>query len=516
MRNILFFALLLIFSDSNIFAQNKKDLHPCGTVSHRSDWLKNYQRNPHLYQTENDTVLYVPLTIHLVGSDNGTGHFQFDNVMNALCILNEDFEQVNMHFFVEGDIKYINNSAWNNHDSVLDGAEMMFANNVENTLNCYFVSDPAGNCGYNLPYAGMAMAKSCAGIGDHTWSHEMGHALSLPHPFLGWEGGVSHDGSVQHSYNDPAPETVLFNYTYFKDTLIMDTVIIDTAYVEKTDGSNCHFAADGFCDTKPDYLSSRWPCGSDSLSNTVQTDPDTVQFVSDGKLIMSYSFDSCVDGFSDEQIGAMRANLQEEKANVLYNQTPVPAPEGPPVVLWPLTDDLVPFEDVTLEWEPVVGTEGYFVHVFRILGASSIPIDEYHTTETFVNIGDLTNLKEYAWEVTAYNNHHYCPVYSERQRFETTDVSAVGGIPDISGFSVFPTLIQDDFRVQIRLNSEKTEELTLRVYDLTGRNVFEQNQMIMTGKNEFSVDLKGMVSGMYLIGLEGLNGRVFERLVIER
>ncbi|MDF1868195.1 MAG: hypothetical protein P1U70_25465, partial [Saprospiraceae bacterium] len=135
-KNLLL-GLSILFFSLDLIAQNKSDLAPCGTISYRSDWLKNYQRNPSQFQTENDTILYVPLTIHLVGSDAGTGYFGFDNLMDALCILNSDFEQANIHFFTEGDIRYIANSAWNTHSTVLDGAEMMFANNVDNTLNCY-------------------------------------------------------------------------------------------------------------------------------------------------------------------------------------------------------------------------------------------------------------------------------------------------------------------------------------------------------------------------------------------
>lgn len=513
-KNLLFVLTFFLVS-SEIIAQNKEDLKPCGTVSYRSDWLKNYQRNPDKFQTENDTILYVPLTIHLLGSDAGTGYFGFDNLMRALCILNSDFEQANIHFFIEGDIRYVPNSAWNTHATVLDGAEMMFANNVENTLNCYFVADPAGNCGYNLPYAGMAMAKSCSGANDHTWSHEMGHAFKLPHPFLGWEGGVSHDGSVGHNYNNPAPETVTFNYTYFKDTLILDTLIIDTTYVEKVDGSNCTFAADGFCDTKPDYLNYRWNCGADSLSTVVQTDPDGEKFVSDGKLIMSYSLDACVDRFTPEQIAAMRANLLDEKANVLYNQTSVDAPDGPPVVLYPLTDDQVPFEDITLEWEPVAGAVGYFGTVRRLFNSSSFVVEEFQTTETSVNIGDLTLGKEYSWEVTAYNDYHFCEVYSDKQIFQTADVSAVGEIEGLTEFSIYPTLLERGSNIHLRMNLERPMELQFRIYDLMGRVIFEQELDGNMGTQTADFQLSDLNSGVYLVGVESAVGRIFERVVVQ-
>mgnify|MGYP000043822657 FL=1 len=84
------------------------------------------------------------------------------------------------------------------------------------------------------------------------------------------------------TFSEPAPETVLYNYTLFKDSLILDTLIIDTAYVEKVDGSNCEYAADGFCDTPPDYLAYRWTCNqSTGTSFGTMLDPNGESFKSD-------------------------------------------------------------------------------------------------------------------------------------------------------------------------------------------------------------------------------------------
>jgi len=143
-------AITLTFSFAwHINAQDDLPLRYCGVQMGRSEWLQKYQSSPELYRKGSDTVLYVPLTIHIVGDDNGNGYFSRGALLRALCRLNQDYEQAKIHFFVEGDIRYINNSAYYNHETVLKGAEMMFANNVANTLNCYFVNDPAGNCGYN-------------------------------------------------------------------------------------------------------------------------------------------------------------------------------------------------------------------------------------------------------------------------------------------------------------------------------------------------------------------------------
>lgn len=116
-----------------------------------------------------------------------------------------------------------------------DGEDMMDENNVDDLLNVYFVSDPAGNCGYFSPSDnGVAVAKSCAMPGGTTIAHEFGHFFSLPHTFYGWEYGIPDDEDQ-----------------------------------EWVNGANCNSAADGFCDTPPDYLDYRWNC-----PGPLQTDPN--------------------------------------------------------------------------------------------------------------------------------------------------------------------------------------------------------------------------------------------------
>ncbi|MCB0574414.1 MAG: metalloprotease, partial [Saprospiraceae bacterium] len=102
--------------------------------------------------------------------------------------LNEDYAATGIRFYFKDDWNLINSTAWYQHANIPQGIDMMLTNNVPDALNAYFASNVAGNCGYNLPYAGVAVAHNCAATGDHTWAHEVGHALSLPHPFIGWEG----------------------------------------------------------------------------------------------------------------------------------------------------------------------------------------------------------------------------------------------------------------------------------------------------------------------------------------
>ncbi len=495
------------------------DTKPCGTVSGRSAWLKKYQLQPELYEKNTDTILYVPLTIHLLGTDEGLGFFSINQLLDALCTLNEDFVQAKIQFFIEGEINYLYNSAWDSHDSVPQGALMMFANNVPNTLNCYFVTDPAGNCGYNLPYAGIAMKKACAGASDHTWAHEIGHAFSLPHTFLGWEGGVSYDNNVPHDFNNPAPAYVTYNYTYFKDTLILDTLIIDTAFVELVDGSNCAFAADGFCDTAPDYLAGRWPCNADLESSIVQTDPAGVQFRSDATPIMSYSNDNCSSRFSDQQIAAMRANLQDEKPNLLYDQTPLPLVSAvPTTLLSPAPAETVPYNNVFLEWSAVEAATGYVIQVNRLPNFPASLTKEYTVLNaTSTLLFDLENNRTYYWKVRAFNTDHFCTGFSPAISFKTAEISAVTGTVRPAWLNLFPNPLSDGATLNLQLDGDKASDFSeVQLLDLSGRQLWQAflNDVQVTAGNYGLKIPAALPAGMYLLKLKGYQSQWVEKVIV--
>lgn len=515
-RQLLLLFLLVCTTGISAFAQETV-IAPCGSVGGRSAWLQRYQSNPEAYPKSLNTTLYVPLTIHLVGTDDGQGYFSVARLLDALCTLNADYVEADIQFFIEGDIRYINNSFWNSHPSVLDGAEMMFANNVPNTLNCYFVSDPAGNCGYNLPYAGIAMRKACSNADDHTWAHEVGHALSLPHPFLGWEGGVSWDDSVPHNFNDPAPLTVTYNYTYFKDTLILDTLIIDTAFVEFVDGSNCQIAADGFCDTSPDYLSDRWQCNANGQSNTVQTDPAGVQFRSDATLIMGYADDACSNRFTAEQIAAMQANLLDEKPELLYNQTPEPDITQAVTLVSPDIGDLVPFNQVELSWTPVENAMHYMIQVSRVASFPGGITFEFVSETPFLSISELENNKTYYWRVRPYNRNHTCAGFSSSRYFQTGDVSAVSELNGIDRVKLMPNpLSSSAVPLQVEFEASEQTTLAIRLLATSGQVLALWNTRVSTGRQLMELAIPDQLApGLYLIEFsDGYKGRRVEKLSV--
>ena len=487
MTKTLFFTLLSFCMVHQAYSQ---ELAPCGTPNGKSPWLKEYQKDPGKYKIRSGEILHMPLSIFLVGDDNGVGTFGETKMVDALCTLHADFEGTEILFYLKDGFHYLYNSAYYEHGSVLKGAEMMFANNIENTVNNYVVKDPAGNCGYNLPYAGIALSKGCTEPSDHTWAHEIGHNLSLPHPFIGWEGGVSHDNTVNHNFNDPAPDTVLIDYTYFQDTLILDTMIIDTVIVERVDGSNCTYAADGFCDTKPDYLAQRWACNTEQLSLVEQTDPNGEKFYSDGTLFMSYAFDNCSNRFSDDQIDAMRANIIDEKSAYLDSEVI----ELPPVtevttLLYPEDGEMVPYDGVEIGWEPVENAEYYIIQL-GIEPSSTVVIWDTIVTETSLVLYDLKENDDIYWRVRAFNSFHFCTEFSDNALFVTTDVSAVDMIALDDQVRLQPNYLQSGDRMYIRNSSSHSIE-RIEVRGVGG------GIAITTSSAKDYIDTASLVSGVY-------------------
>lgn len=445
----------------------KSALHPCGTQPYTDPWLQDYLRQPqHFAQSRSDDTLYVGLQIHLLARDNGQGRFSAASLLDAFCQLNEDFAPSRVQFYFKNDWNYINNTAWYDHDELTTGIQMMFENNVPDALNIYFVTDPAGNCGYNIPYAGIAMAHGCSGPNDHTWTHEIGHALTLQHTFIGWEGKI-------YNINTPTPDTLTYDYTHFHPT--PDTIVpapLDTALVEYVDGSNCAIAADKFCDTPPDYLAYRWDCDANGRSLVKQKDPDGAEFYSDGTLYMSYANDNCSNRFSDDQILALRANLLSVKQPWLAPAAPAdPALTDTPVLLSPLNGATAPALGAVLHWQSMPGATHYVVQASRFSNYIVREVEEM-TGDTFLTCGQLAVNRNYYWRVRPFNPLTGCTDFSANGQFLTSAATLTDAASD-ADWRCYPTLLEAGQALTLELpESWVNQKIQCRVYNAAGRQVW--------------------------------------------
>ncbi|HPK09101.1 MAG TPA: T9SS type A sorting domain-containing protein [Saprospiraceae bacterium] len=484
-----FWILFMLSLSVNAYSQ--KDY--CGAINQKSEWLVNYQKTPGAYELRFDDTLYIPIGLTVVGDDEGKKRMGDLNLIKILNILNEDYAEAKIRFFLPRVVRHEFYSKWSEHATVLEGADMMFELNQDSVINCYFLLDAAGNCGYNLPYGGMVVSNNCASLQDHTWAHEMGHGLSLPHPFYGWEGGVSWDGSVSHNYSNPAPEYVLADYTNFKDTLIRDTLIIDTILVEKIDGSNCHLAADGFCDTKPDYLYTRWSCTStNAISQQVQTDPNGEKFQSDGTLIMSYADDKCAARFSEEQMAAMRANFLNEKSQLNYGQVPRNAITSFNIDhIKPFYEETVNYQNINLQWSQVENADYYLVQFSKYSQFSIISLDTIVENNEML-VPQLENDSKWYWRVMPFNAYNFDIQFSNGSLFFTSEMVSTSELS--STIKAWPNpVLKGEFNISLDHN-EKIENI--EVYDISGRHILLD--MNINGSMA-SIETKNLNMGVFIV-----------------
>ncbi len=484
MKNATLNLIFLLYFSFHLSGQTSLDLEPCGTPAIKSEWLQQYQAAPEQYYRGAGEILYVPLTVHSIGSDAGTGHMKFIYILDALCILNDDFIDSDIQFYLEGDIVMHNNSYWYNHDWD-GGTEMMNTTRVEHTVNCYIVNDPAGTCGYAW-WNSVALAKSCISNGDHTWAHELGHHLSLPHTFFGWEG-VDYDN-----------ETVT--------PLSTDSGIP----VETMDGENCHLASDGFCDTPPDYLSYRWGCNS-GMSTVEQIDPNGVPFYSDGSFFMSYAFDNCSSRFSEEQNDAMRAYLFDVEPDLLENQNPLPELSEGTTLLEPFNDAIVPAEQVSLSWEPVENAEKYIVQVSRYPWFGNNVYDDIVYDNT-LTLFDLLPEKEYYWRVKTFNEYSFCSPLTALSSFTTAASTATEDVAK-EVFVIYPNLLSAGEMVNIASSALVGANVEISINSISGQLLSHQK---ISGNINKKFQLSAPVeSGIYLITINNGMDRVCKKIIVK-
>ncbi len=484
-------------------------LAPCATPTGVLPWLQEYVRHTPAPSDRNNDTLFVGMQVHVVGKDDGTGYFPPSLLLDAFCRLNTDFQATGIRFFFKNDRHYIKNSAWRQHPDIPTGIEMMQASNVPDVLNAYLVGNPAGACGYNLPYAGIALANGCLFDDDHTWAHEAGHALSLPHPFIGWEGKT-------YQYGAPTPTLVTYDYTYFHEQ--PDTVVPappDTALVEYADESNCTVAADLFCDTPPDYLSQIWPCDANGYSLTKQKDPAGMDFYSDGSLFMSYAASQCQSRFSDDQIAAMRAFLPAKRASWLAPAAPAGPITGVPELLFPVGGQPAPSSGAVLSWQPVQEASHYLVQVSANDDFFPVLVEQV-TASTTLALGQLTPGTSYYWRVRPFNALETCVAWTGAATFIATQSSSEQS-PAPDGWRCYPTLLSPGQALVAELGSEwQRRPVECIILDARGNILWNTSLVNPVDRNILHLPSGDWSPGLYVMVIQSDTGAKAQTLTIMR
>lgn len=493
------FASLAIIFQLPLTAQQDTapDIPFCATPAYKDERLTYYQQNLDSYRFLTDDTLFIPIKLHILGTDEGIGYPNMQNILRAFCILNENFAQAKIQFYIAGDINYINNTSWYDHESFGPGGQMIQQNNVPWALNSYVVKTAAGACGYFSPSVdGVVLATSCLGPVNHTWAHEIGHQLTLPHTFFGWEGTAYNNG-------EPAPERIWFRNRWVQ--------------VERADGSNCRHAADGFCDTPADYVSSRWSCSAANPMGPTLVDPIGQTFQVDGANIMSYSSGSCRGTFSPEQIQAMRMNLLLDRNQIIDFDTkfePVPSEIE---FIGPDQNSEVQYDNTTVSWKAVTNATEYRVQLTNLPFFNNLVLNQV-TSDTFFQLPQLEIGRNYSLRIQALSNYQPCNEYSETLSFMASDLSSVLYSGEAGGKFTYenPLRAGRDLNILYRNGSQSTDAVQISIFDVRGMIVGNFNGYVHPS-DQIQLNTSDLAAGIYLLNFQFKNSSPQTRkLVISR
>lgn len=464
----------------------------CGTRVNDQHYAMQRLENYSNVHKPDRGILYVPLKVHTVANDNASSFYMGWHLFETLCTLNEDFLPSGMQFFLEEDFNYIRNTSWNDHANYDKGEEMMIENNVPGMVNCYLVTNPAGNCGY-FTYAGdgVALNKTCLGKSSHTWAHELGHYFSLPHTFFGWEG---------------------INYTNGKKTSEYQADV--RRQIENIVRSQCKRQADLFCDTYPDYISNRWTCNDNGTSNIILRDLQDSTFRVDGTLFMSYSNDQCMNRFTSEQMNAMHTSLNGPRAELLRpSAIPKMIDQSEVVLQFPLDSMELSGKQVPVRWEAVPNASYYVLQISRT-ASFSIVVKNLLLTKPEALIDSLTAGKNFWWRVRAYSNFDFCGAESAVGVFTTkSEIVASESLDRASNVTFYPNPLTVGGKAFMNWSHGSKMPESLQLLGING--AFVRNIPFEAMQEGIMLEVPALNSGLYLIRATFPNQTIITKISIQ-
>jgi hypothetical protein len=449
-------------------------------------------------------VRWVPIQFHLLEDNNGGNRVDAVKVLEMLCALNEDYLDQDIQFYMKDGFNFIQNTSVNSNPNVGENPfaqTVLVGAKVSGAINIFIVKDIPGDfgqtLGFYLPNFDWLVLRrtQVSAIKVETLTHELGHFFTLPHPFLGWDG-EPYDPAV---HGNPAP----INSPGGEQT-------------EKMDGSNCTFAADGFCDTKPNYLFGfSWP--NCDYTGTAQ-DPNGMPVASSvqEENYMAY-FTGCASEFTPEQKAAIAADLDNRTALQTTLDPDITAFTDSPTQNYPIDGEETPlFNVVGFDWEPVGGATSYLVEVDRQATFSFNPTVKFVSGGTYVEFEDVFDAdRTYFWRVKAIKEGNVCGEVLTTS-FRTGTVTGTREIKEILTHSISPNPISTGEILNINIETNEAFDAVINVYNLSGQKIKEVNTTFGYGTTNHQLSVSEMSEGMYIISIESENGVLTEKVVVTR
>jgi len=506
----------LLFGSTHSFAQDANA--PCGTgpaPEASLEYISMLHENGIFdrFDTENvQNTIFIPIKVHILGTTAGLGYYSLANLMTNICEMNQKFNALGIQFFLRGDINYINNTNIYNLPSFAASSAANTQYNVNRAVNVYFANLSAvGACGFaNYPNTGAPnepfrqgaiwLAPSCSGPGNTTFAHEMGHFLSLPHPF-------------DQTSDAPAAS-------------ISERVTRNPNEVVPRFSANCATAGDRFCDTPADFRPDRWNCPG---PNSTVTDFNGDLFQPDGSLYMSYANDGCQNKFSPQQITSMKSTLTVTQSQTGQN---INGPRMylliPPMLAYDTiignTSVLEPTNNSTghpanwvyFKWRSVPGANMYLLRIRRNFTTVEELLVNAADTAFLYTKNTLTPGIQYRISVMPLNHKVTCRPYSSESNFTVTTGYGVN-VAEVSAndFKVYPSLLQSYAPIKIQTATESNDNLSYQLQDLQGRMVM-QGSVEGLGGGAYEIPMQATANGTYFLQLQQGQKTHYQKIVITR
>ena len=469
----------------------------CGTEEvpeHILQYLENIDYS--IERTEN--TINVPVTIHIVRTDQGSGSFSPARALDGLCNVNERFSTANMNFYVAGDIHFIDNTNYLNVTSYGVTSTMITDNNVPHTVNIYYTNLSAmGLCGFAYyPNSGpggannrgaVVMSFACSQPTGTTLAHELGHFFALPHTFDRTSNNPLHPNNAERVTRD-----------------VNDTI-------GGRLGANCNTGGDRFCDTPSDFIANRWSCPTGLYQEDINGD----RIRPDSSYYMSYANDICTSRFSEQQINAKRntmANAGSSRGYLLNSPMP-PYTEitTAPVLLLPAEGDSnIAGNYAFFSWSAVPGATFYSFKIYQFGG---ILMDTLIYDTAYLNINtNIRSNRTLQWEVRALNPGNLCSPVSARGTFKTGNFVALA-VSNIfnAELKVYPTFLSPGSTMTLEGLASGQVEIFCR--DLSGKLV--QQSIVEVNESQAQVSIGEWPTGVYLMQIKQGSQQAYRKIVVQ-
>lgn len=498
-------ATIAVISLTNAYAQ-----HKCGVTFEDG---KKIMEQMHINRNEmrdyvynRDAITYVPIRFFLVAKSNGTGRASERSGLNALCLLNENYADQDIQFYIK-EFKYVNNDGIYNDPLSFTGSAAIKNQMIYNAMNIFLVNDIEQSVGgitlaYYQPEAGPNGNDWIVGLENYAGdirvlTHEVGHFFSLNHTFYGWETSGGWDPAIHGNpvgQNSPAG---------------WPNELVNMTNCNTSNPNNC--GGDCICDTPADYY---FPTDNCSYTQNAK-DPNGQSLSPDFQNYMNY-VDGCSEyHFTDGQKQEINNSLFSSSRNYIRpNYTPnLAIVTGSPTLVSPQGSETIDtYNAVPLEWTALPGADKYLVEITT----SGQPTLRLVTTTNSAVINNLLPNKSYLWKVLGYNEYSTCGSFSGQKIFKTGDqVSDTSIATEIEKWNITPNPVTLGESLYVNFSTSTPVTADITILKSNGQLVQERLGVeFQNGDNMHEIETNVLSTGLYFVNVKTKNSFKTQRVSI--